>query len=73
MTAASLVERHADAATHQRRLADHVERVVRAASGGARGLRPALRAALLTCPRHLFVDRYQLDTRGPVLDVAGNF
>lgn len=40
---------------------------MRAATGG-QGLRPALRAALLACPRHMFVGRYQVAPRGPVLD-----
>lgn len=56
-------------AAHRERLADHVDRVVRAAGGG-HGLRPALHAAMLACPRHLFVGRYQVDPRGPVLDMS---
>jgi protein-L-isoaspartate(D-aspartate) O-methyltransferase len=54
---------------YRRRLALHVDRVVRA-SGIPTGLRPHLLAALGRCPRHLFVDRYQIDARGPVLDIA---
>jgi protein-L-isoaspartate(D-aspartate) O-methyltransferase len=58
------------AGPHRQRLAQHVERVVRAAKGAGHGLRPALYTALIACPRHLFVGRYQLDPRGPVLDAT---
>lgn len=58
------------AATRHQRLAEHVERVVRAAAGTPHGLRPALQQALVACPRHLFVGRYQLAPRGPVLDTG---
>ncbi len=56
------------AGAHRVRLAEHIDRVLRAVTGEA--LHPALRAAFLACPRHLFVERYQTDPRGPVLDVA---
>ena len=60
----------AEAAAYQARLAQHVDRVVAEVYGTGQGLRPSLRAALLACPRHLFVDRYQIDPRGSVFDLA---
>jgi protein-L-isoaspartate(D-aspartate) O-methyltransferase len=57
------------ASAAQGRLMEHIDRVV-AANGVAGGLRPALRSALQDCPRHLFVDRYQLGPMGAVLDAA---
>lgn len=54
------------AGPYRLRLARHVDRVLRE-GGTTRGLRPNLYAALLSCSRHLFVDRYQIDARGPVL------
>ena len=53
----------------QKRLLAHIDRVV-TANGVGGGLRPALRAALLDCPRHLFVGRYQLAADGPILDTS---
>jgi protein-L-isoaspartate(D-aspartate) O-methyltransferase len=55
---------------YQARLAQYVDQVVRDAGGTGQGLRPSLRAALLTCPRHVFVGRYQVDPRSPLRDVA---
>lgn len=57
------------AAVAQRRLMQHIDRVV-VANGVTGGLRPALKSALLDCPRHLFVGRYQLDPAGAILDSA---
>lgn len=54
---------------YQHRLTAHVDRIVKA-NGVVGGLRPSLRAAIMACPRHVFVGRYQTDPRGPVFDTA---
>jgi protein-L-isoaspartate(D-aspartate) O-methyltransferase len=53
---------------HQRRFVDLIEQSMRS-NGVKSGLRPALREALLTCPRHLFVGRYVPFFGGPILDI----
>lgn len=69
MMAGTVPQSSDTAASYRLRLARHVDRVVRA-TGTATGLRPNLYAALLSCPRHLFVDHYKVDAQGPVLTVG---
>ena len=54
---------------HQEKLLEQIDPYL-PIGGEARGLRPALRAAFLACPRHRFLRRFKTERGGPVHELT---